>query len=370
MPLHDDSPEKWKYKEHTKVKHEILSKYLNGWIRILGRWHNKVCYFDCFAGRGEYEDEGRAMPGSPLIALETARRVKEKYLYIREIVCFFIEKNNNNIENLKEVVNEEINAHPEKYEGITIITPINDEFANVAHEIINQVGDRLAPSFFFIDPFGFSGVPFEIIKKILAFERTEVLITFMVRDATRFLGSSRHQRSIEELYGMQNVREILNTDYGGLPKEQALLKLYRDQLHVDANVKYTLPFKVNADERLQTTYYLIHATNSQKGCAVMKEIMYKTGTEGGFGYLGPAEGQMNLTQYDGLSKLKEFLLVRFSGRTVSYQNVRYETLMDTDFAKKHYHDAILDLEEEDKIQIAGKGPRGGLPENALITFPQ
>jgi three-Cys-motif partner protein len=370
MPLPDDSLEKWKYKEHTQVKHEILSKYLNGWIRILGSNHNKVCYFDCFAGRGEYEDESKAMPGSPLIALETARRVKEKYLYIREIVCFFIEKNKNNLENLKVVVNEEINAQPEKYDGITIIPPINDEFANVAHEIINQVGDRLAPSFFFIDPFGFSGVPFEIIKKILAFERTEVLITFMVRDAKRFLGSSRHRRSIEELYGMQNVRGILNTDYGGLPIEQALLKLYRDQLHVDANVKYTLPFKVNADERLQTTYYLIHATNSQKGCELMKEIMYKTGTEARFGYLGPAEGQMSLTQYDGLSKLEEFLLVRFSGRTVSYQNVRYETLMDTDFVRKHYHDAILDLEEEDKIQIAGKGPRGGLLDNALITFPQ
>ena len=78
---------------------------------------------------------------------------------------------------------------------------------------------------------------------------------------------------------------------------------------------------------------------------------------------------MNLTQYDGLSKLKEFLLVRFSGRTLSYRNIRYETLMETEFVRKHYHDAILELERKDKIQIAGKSPKGGLPENALITFP-
>jgi hypothetical protein len=43
--------------------------------------------------------------------------------------------------------------------------------------------------------------------------------------------------------------------------------------------------------------------------------------------------------------------------------------MDTDFVKKHYRKALLELEGEDKIQIAGKGPKGGLSENALITFP-
>jgi len=368
MPLPDDSAEKWKYKVHTRVKHEILSKYLSGWMRILGRWH-KICYFDCFAGRGEYEDEGRTMPGSPLIALETASRVKENFSYLKEIVCFFIEKNINNFENLEEVINEEIKTHSEKYDGITVVPPINDEFANVASGIINQVGDRLAPSFFFIDPFGFSGVPFEVIKKILAFKRTEVFITFMVRDVNRFLESSRHRRSTEELYGMQNVRGILNTNYGDLPIEQALLKLYRDQLHEDANVEYTLPFKVNADARLQTTYYLIHATNSPTGCELMKEIMYKTGTEGRFGYLGPAEGQMSLTRYDGLSKLKEFLLNRFRGRLLSYQDIRYENLMDIDFSKKDYRKALIELEEEGKVSIGGKGPRGGLLDNSQIAFP-
>ena len=77
---------------------------------------------------------------------------------------------------------------------------------------------------------------------------------------------------------------------------------------------------------------------------------------------------MNLTQYDGLSKLKEFLLVRFRGRTIFYQNVRYETLMETEFIKKHYRKALLELEEEGQISIRGKGPRGGLLDSSRITF--
>lgn len=366
MPLPDDSLEKWEYKEHTKVKHEILSKYLSGWIRILGKRHLRICYFDCFAGRGKYSDGSK---GSPLIALETASRAKEKFSYLREITCFFIENNTNNFESLENEVNEEIKAYPKKYEGIKDnIVLINDEFGNVASEIVEKVGDRLAPSFFFIDPFGLSGVPFGVIKDILMIQRTEVFITFMIREVIRFLKSSKHRRSIEELYGMPDVRGILNIEYQDLPIEQALLKLYRNLLHEAANVKYTFPFKVNADEKLQTIYYLIHATNHPMGCELMKEIMYKTGTEGRFGYLGPAEGQMSLTRYGGLSKFKEFLLVRFNGRTLSYQNVRYKTLMDTDFSKKDYRKALLELEEEGKISTSGKGPRGGLRDESQITF--
>ena len=45
MTLPDDTLEKWVYKEHTKVKHEILSKYITGWIKILGTFHKLYIFF-------------------------------------------------------------------------------------------------------------------------------------------------------------------------------------------------------------------------------------------------------------------------------------------------------------------------------------
>src|SRR4030043_186638 len=36
----------WEYKEHTKVKHILLEKYLAAWIPILGKYNQKICYFD------------------------------------------------------------------------------------------------------------------------------------------------------------------------------------------------------------------------------------------------------------------------------------------------------------------------------------
>lgn len=53
--VRDNDPQKWIYKEHTRAKHELLEKYLGGWISILGSRHERLLIFDGFAGRGEYE---------------------------------------------------------------------------------------------------------------------------------------------------------------------------------------------------------------------------------------------------------------------------------------------------------------------------
>ena len=363
MPLPDDSPKKWEYKEHTRVKHEILSKYLGTWTKILGRFYD-LNIFDCFAGRGRFLD---GVEGSPLIVIKTIAEIREKGGRPGRASCIFIERSKNNFQNLQAEINREIENSPQRYGDWLNVECFNDEFANAVSGIIDKYGGSLAPSFFFIDPFGFSGVPFEVIKNILSLRRTEVFMTFMVRDVNRFFRSSNHRISIEELYGINNVQEALQSKYSNLPREQALLKLYRDQLHEDANVTYTFPFKISEDERLQTTYYLIHATNHPMGCERMKEIMYKAGTEGRFGYLGLDDGQLALTQFAGIPKLKELLLNRFNGRTLSYRDLRYETLMDTDFITKHYREALSELESEDKISIDGKGPRGGVPDGAKIT---
>ncbi|MCX5782146.1 MAG: three-Cys-motif partner protein TcmP [Elusimicrobia bacterium] len=363
--LTDHDIEKWKYKEHTKVKHEILSKYLGAWIRILGKNYSRICYFDCFAGRSIYKDGEK---GSPLLALDICADVKKRFHYLKEIVCTFIEKDRVNFDDLKKSVKEEIEKYPKKYEGITVIEPINDEFENIANGIIDKVGKNLAPSFFFIDPFGFSGVPLKTLNKLLSIQRVEIFITFMLRDVIRFLESEPHKHSIEELYNIENIKEMLSSDdYKKIPKEEALLKIYIAQLK-SAGAKYTLPFKVNADEKLQTTYYLIHVTNHPKGCEIMKEIMLHSGTKGRMGYLGPAEGQMTITQMLGISKLKEFLLKKFKGEVISFQEIRYKTIMDTDFTISQYRETILELEKEGIISINGKGPRGGLPDESKISF--
>ncbi|MCX6813391.1 MAG: three-Cys-motif partner protein TcmP [Candidatus Azambacteria bacterium] len=70
-------------KPQTKTKLKILEDYLHAWAKILAKqsWCHEMYFVDCFAGRGKYHNEGKedSVLGSPLIALEVAKLVKEKY---------------------------------------------------------------------------------------------------------------------------------------------------------------------------------------------------------------------------------------------------------------------------------------------------
>jgi three-Cys-motif partner protein len=167
----DSSLEKWIYKEHTRVKHDILKKYLPSWLRVLGTSHSRLCYFDGFAGRGEYED---GSPGSPLIAMEIAEDLVSRGK-VKEVVPIFIEKDPDNFANLERIIKASKSRFPNVRDPILR----HNEFRNAISEVIESVGLRLAPSFFFIDPFGFTGVPFATVKDILSIPRTEIFFTFM-----------------------------------------------------------------------------------------------------------------------------------------------------------------------------------------------
>ena len=341
--MKDSDPEKWMYREHTRVKHEILEKYLRGWVPILGKYHNRICYFDGFAGRGEYEG---GFPGSPVIAMRVGNDLKE---YVEEMVCFFIERDSDNFKNLEAVTSREQEKCPH-----CKINNIHAEFAAVIEEIIEDVGAKLAPSFFFIDPFGFKGVPFELVKQILSISRTEVFITYMYRDIARFLGSDNVEEIFDELFGTTIWRKILKQDLSGSDREHALRDLYITQLREHAGVEFVFPFRVCMTEKSQTLYYLIHATNNFKGLFLMKGIMYNQGAGGTFAYLGPEDytaKHQTMLFADDTPSLKKFLAQKFKGETVTYEDIEEKTYLETRFIDKHYREALKDLEKEGKVKI-------------------
>lgn len=359
--MKDSDPEKWIYREHTRVKHEILEKYLRGWVPILGKYHKRICYFDGFAGRGEYEG---GFPGSPVIAMQVGNDLRE---YVEEMVCFFIERDRDNFKNLEVVTEKEKKNCPH-----CKIHNIHAEFAAVIEGIIENVGAKLAPSFFFVDPFGFKGVPFKLIKEILSISRTEVFITFMYRDIARFLRSDNVEEIFDELFGTTIWRGILKRNLAGLEREHVLRDLYITQLREQAAVRFVFPFRVCMPEKSQTLYYLIHATNNFKGLFLMKGIMYNQGAEGTFAYLGPGDfiaKHQTILFADDTPSLKKFLVQRFKGETLSYEDIEEKTYLETRFVDKHYREALKELEKEGKLKINRiSSKRSGLKGSDRITF--
>jgi len=369
----NSAPEKWVYREHTRAKHQILEKYLRAWIPIMWRYHRRICYFDGFAGRGEYEPEtpnGERELGSPLIAMKVAQ---ELYRPEREIICTFIEKDPDNFKNLVSVISRLRPLYPD----VTIYPepPIQGELADEIGAILDTVGGRLAPSFFFVDPFGFSGVPFELVKEILSIRRTEVFFTFMYRELGRFLERLELEPTIDELFGTDRWREC-RPRVGG-QREHCLRELYIRQLREQAGVKYVWPFRVRMTEKRQTLYYLIHATNHFKGLDIMKGIMYTQGAGGTYAYLGPDDAvyrqQMRLfvDDADDIESLKVYLRGRFAGQKLSYDQVKEKSYQETPSIDKHYRQALQELRKEGKISVtpvSSKTERGFRGHDS-ITFP-
>ena len=377
----DSAPEKWIYREHTRVKHELMRKYLYAWIIKLGKFHRKVLFFDGFAGRGEYIDEntGKVLRvGSPIIALKLAdellQRCKERgrQPYFDKFICIAIEKDGDNFRNLQIVVSKELERI--EFKDKMDIKLINGEFANVVTELVEQVGVKIAPSFFFIDPFGFSGVPFEVVKNILSLPRTEIFFTFMSRDINRFLKLPQVEKHLDALYPTSEWREICKIrDWQ--ERDRRLLNLYIKSLYEEAGVKYVWPFRVCMDGKYQTLYYLIHATNHFDGLKIMKDIMYKQGASGEFAWLGPKESFYRRQQKlfdDTIPSLKKYLLNRFKGETKTFDEILEETYADTRFVEPQYRQALKELEKEKKIKVervTSKTSRG-LGGKDKIIFPK
>lgn len=375
----DTKSEKWEYKEHTRVKHELLRKYLSAWIMILGKFHRRILFFDGFAGRGEYysKDIDKNMSlGSPIISLQIADGLLEKCKekgrkpYFDEFICIAIEKDKDNFKNLQKVITREMEKI--KFRNKLKIELINDEFANVANKIFELVGKEIAPSFFFIDPFGYSGIPFETVSNILSLPRTEIFFTFMTRDINRFLGTPQVEGILSELYPTQEWREIYKI-VNWRKRDQALKDLYVECLLKFAKVQYVFPFRVCMDKKYQTLYYLIHATNNFNGLKIMKDIMHKQGASGEFAWLGPKEiiyeRQLKLFEED-LSSLKNYILKQFKNTTKTFIEILELTYMHTRFVAPDYIKAFRELENEGKIKIIEKGPRGGITNFTKIIFPK
>ena len=269
----------WIYWEHTKAKHQILRNYLGRWLAILGQWHPQLFICDGFAGRGEYQDGSE---GSPVIILRTANALMTGGK-VGQVICAFIEKNEENFSNLSKVLQKAKLDYP----AVKVLGPYESALETAAVPLLKAVKGKSIPSFFFLDPFGFSGISFAMVADIMKLSRSEVFITFMLRDIQRFLSSAHREATMDTLLGTPQWRKV--TDEAGAPgeRERRLRDLYMQQL---TNLgSFVSPFRVTMDEKLQTLYYMIHATNSPKGRIEMKEVMKKQGAGSLFAFLGPSD---------------------------------------------------------------------------------
>ncbi len=97
--------------EHTEIKHYLFSEIFKASLFIANNMvrnnkytnSNSYTYIDLFAGSGKFEDDSK---GSPLIAIDiAANHLKYKGNAFNEIDLIFIEKDKQNADELKKMLN-------------------------------------------------------------------------------------------------------------------------------------------------------------------------------------------------------------------------------------------------------------------------
>lgn len=358
----------WPLDPHTAAKHEVLKLYLQAWFPILTSFHNRVIYVDGFCGPGRYKG---GEEGSPLVVLQlAANHVKT---LTGDIIFWFIDKDEDRINHLK----SELAALsvPSNFK----VTASHGRFDEKLKELLDRIdvrGAGLAPAFIFIDPFGFSGVPYSLVKRALEKPRCEVLVTFMVDSINRWLThpDEKVRNHIAEIFGTTDCFKIRDSPN----RIEQLRDLYQQQLEKAA--KHVRFFEMR-DKTDRVEYLLFFATNHRLGHIKMKEAMWAVDPDGDFNFSDATNpGQQVLFGGDHTSLLWPVLRAAFAGREVLKNEIQKFVEDKTAFLDKHMKAALKEHEDSalpasERILVRDlkadgkKRRRGTFPEGVYVTFP-
>ena len=234
----------WAIEPHTSAKHQILRKYLDAWLPILGTYNKRVVYVDGFAGPGRYTG---GEPGSPIVALEAALTHQAKLP--SELVFLFIEKERDRADHLEgEIAKLQLtSSFKVQVERGTFADKLGDML-----DELDSTSSQIAPTFALIDPFGFSGIPYALIQRLLSKNKCEVLVTVMADSINRWLESpvEKIKATIVETFGTSAAIKIAE---GTGDRVTELKNLYHRQLNKAA--KFVRYFEMR-DYHGRLVYYL------------------------------------------------------------------------------------------------------------------
>jgi three-Cys-motif partner protein len=364
----ESDPEMWDYPAHTKAKHDILDDYLGGWYAKLSAYP-RILFFDGFAGRGIYND---GTHGSPLIAL---KKLLDHSALARmsscEFIFMFVEKDPSNAELLRSAL-DDLKAGYDPFPTNIKVYVVEGEFAETAGQISAELAaqrKRQAPTFAFIDPFGYSGLSMDVIADFVQFGGSEVFVNFMVGHVQRFVLRDGQEAAIRDLFGMSPSQVMENFD-NDQKRVEYLRDVYVTKLKDRAKFPYVNSFEMkNASGNV--SYYLIHGTRHPEGVRLMKAAMWKVDPGAGSTFSDRLAGREVLFELaPDLSPLREAILEAFAGETrVAVSAIRSFAVLQTPYRETHVIPVLTPLEKSGAITVLRAGARGYNPDTTWVDFP-
>jgi three-Cys-motif partner protein len=357
----------WDLKLHTAAKHAILEGYLDRWFPILGKHSGRMIYLDGFAGPGRYSNGEK---GSPIIALESAiKHIQNGTLSDRvELVCLFIENKAAHAQHLEEELKklslpQQIKAHV-----------VQSTFRDATEKLLTKIEAEkktLAPTFAFVDPFGFSGIPMELMSRLLKNPKCEVFVNIMVEFINRFLDHP-DQEITSHFPDTFGTTEVLEIPRQATNRMQSILELYQKQLSNHAKHVWKFDMFGRKDNNL---YSLFFATNATKGLEKMKEAMWNVDKYEGHRFSDADPNPANLFEPMKFDPLWDILKTVYAGQTVLMSILEQYIIERTPFLPSHARKIFIEKEPLGEIKaqpLPGKkraSKRDFKSDKIQIVFP-
>ena len=368
----------WKLPDHSAAKHLLLEKYLEAWYPIMafmGQRHpgHQLNYIDAFSGPGIYEG---GEPGSPIVALKTLIDHSSfsnwdgvKFLF------YFVEVDPERMTSLRQQVDALWESRPAGRPRNVDVAFREQSFFDLIEElkpIAWEKGRSLRPTFAFVDPFGFGGLPLSDLCRILSTGSCEVLFNFMYDSVNRFVGwrDEKNQSNFTLLFDGEAHLDL----EGRSPEEREayLHELISDLIANKGNFQYVRTFQMERDSA-RTLYSLFFATRHTKGLQVMKEAMWKIDPTNGSRFSDRLVNNPSL--FDGVpayQELESALELKFQNRTVTIEVIEEFTLIETRFLPKHLREHVLmPMEASGRIEVLNSRPgrqKRHFPPGTLVKF--
>jgi three-Cys-motif partner protein len=367
----DSLPTIWPLSPHTVAKHRILRGYLNAWLPILANHpkSKRVLYIDGFAGPGEYEG---GEEGSPVIALKAV--LEHSHQFTTPVRLVFIEGRQDRHKHLREVLKRFDAVILSTQKRVEVVDPICSDCETKLNEVLSKYETRkepFGPALVFLDQFGYSDVPLELVARIMRHERCEVFSYLHGDGIRRFLDEEPKHAAISRAFGGESWKAALD-----LPPNRRVAYLaeeYKNVLKAKAGVKFVWHFAMHG-EGDKLLYWLFFCTNNIRGLEEMKRAMAKVDASGGSFKFSDASDPAQMILFDRFSDewLGEHLAARFAGRDTTVAEIGCYVLESTPGVA--FKKVLKGLESKGVLEVLSPPSgrrRGSFSDNDLqIRFRQ
>lgn len=366
----DELPVVWPAEPHTLAKHTILRVYLQAWMPILANQSKKVGrsselrYVDGFAGPGIYE---RNEPGSPIVAIRTA--IDHSQRFAVPIRFTFIEEREDRCERLKLEISK-LTPETKRCKHILIDPVLKGDCSTELSAILDRTDRQhvpFGPAMVFLDQFGYSDVPIELVARLLAKPQCEVLTYLNWSHLNRFISDPTKHAGIDRAMGSNDWAPAIKQTASN--RKRTLFTAYKRALREQARAEHVIDFSMHG-ETGELLYWLFFCTNNIRGVEEMKRAMWNVDSSGSFRFSdGDDPEQPLLLKGCDQRWLAQRLLQQFDGQNVSVEQVRLFTLTSTPCYI--FKGALEELEKMNRLSVIGgrkSGQRGYSDPQMSIRF--